>query len=365
MLRKTTVPALLAAVLPASAHASAQFSVVASVPGGPQIGAIRGTTLYGTVPNSNPSTLFSLTVAGKYTLLHSFVTGSDGTTPNAQLAPDAAGNVFGTTRTGGLNGAGTLWEYSDSGSFTVPHAFGANGDGVGPLQGPTMGPMAVIYGTTSMGTDTGNGNLFRMSHADHYRALHVFNSKHDGHCPFSGVGVSVGGTVYGTTVGIGYGGNPNGSVWKYITPGGLKTLYIFKDGDDGEWPNQAPTVDSEGNVYGTTYVQNGANFAGAIWKITAAGKFTVLHDLNGATDGYTPNSPLLLNKDGKLYGTTYQGGPGEYGTVYSITPSGKFSVVYGFTDQADGANPTGNLVRNKDGALFGGTATGQVFRVMP
>lgn len=348
-----------------TALAMVQFSVVASVAGGPQIGAIRGTTLYGTAPNSSPPTVFSLTTAGNYNVLHSFVTGSDGSIPNAQLGMDGAGNVFGTTRTGGQNGAGTLWEYSAAGAFTVPHAFGADGDGVGPLQGPTIGPKSALYGTTSMGTDTGNGNAFRMSHPGSYRVLHVFQSKHDGHCPFSGVAVTAEGTVYGTTVGMGYGGNPNGSVWKYSPPGGLKTLYVFKDGDDGEWPNQAPTVDRAGNVYGTTYVQNGANFAGAVWKITAAGKFSLLHDLNGATDGYIPNSPLLLGKDGKFYGTTYQGGPGYYGTVYSITPSGKFRVVYAFTNQSDGAYPTGNLVGASDGALYGGTATGQVFRIKP
>jgi uncharacterized repeat protein (TIGR03803 family) len=350
-------------LLPAAAHAAAQFSVVASVPGGPQIGAVRGTTLYGTVPTSSPPTLFSLTTSGKYTLLHNFVTGSDGTTPNALLARDAAGNVFGTTQTGGQNGAGTLWEYTADGAFSVLHAFGSYDDGVGPLQGPTMGPASVIYGTTSMGTKTGNGSLFRMSGDRHYRPLHVFQSRHDGHCPFSGVAVRADGTVYGTTVGIGYGGNPNGSVWQYSTARHLKTLYIFKDRGDGEWPNQAPTVDGAGNVYGTTYVQNGDNFPGAVWKIAADGTFSVLHHLNGARDGYTPNSPLVLGKDGNLYGTTYQGGAGYYGTVYSITPSGKFSVIHAFTGQTDGAYPTGNLVRDNDGALYGGTTSGQVFRI--
>jgi uncharacterized repeat protein (TIGR03803 family) len=364
-LATTPALALWVALLPAIASAAPQFSVVASVAGGPQIGAIRGTTLYGTVPFTSPPFLFSLTTSGTYTLLHNFVTGSDGTEPNARMAMDRGGNMFGTTPTGGQNGAGTLWEYSAEGAFTVPHAFGANGDGDSPLQGPTMGPLSVLYGTTSMGTDTNNGSLFRMSHAGHYRPLHVFQSKGDGHCPFSGVAVGADGTVYGTTVGVDYGGHPNGSVWKFSTPGGLKTIYVFKDGHDGEYPDQAPTVDGAGNVYGTTHIQDGSNFAGAIWKISAAGKFSLLRDLNGGTDGFHPNSPLLLNRNGILYGTTYEGGPSNYGTLFSITPSGKFAVVHAFSNGGDGAYPTGNLVSNSDGAIFGGTSDGEVFRVVP
>ena len=181
----------------------------------------------------------------------------------------------------------------------------------------------------------------------------------------SGVGVSASRMIYGTTVGVGYGGNPNGSVWQFSKAGGLKTLYVFQDGNDGEWPDQAPTVDSAGNVYGTTYIKGGSNFAGTIWAIGAGGKFSLLHSMNGTTDGYVPNSPLVIGSDGNLYGTTLGGGTNNGGVVFSISPAGQSTVVHTFTDNGDGAVPTGNLVQDTGSAIYGGTSDGTVFKVVP
>ena len=65
-------------------------------------------------------------------------------------------------------------------------------------------------------------------------------------------------------VGNGFGGDPNGAVWKLSPHNKLTPLYKFKDGDDGEYPNQAPIVDGAGNVYGTILTMKGTNYAGAI-----------------------------------------------------------------------------------------------------
>jgi uncharacterized repeat protein (TIGR03803 family) len=346
------------------AHA-ASFAVIGSVAGGPQIGAIQGSTLIGTLPYMGAGVLFTLTTSGTYTTLHSFAAGTDGSSPRARLAVDGAGDIYGTASGGGANNAGTLWKFSAKGVMTTPHAFGANGDGSTPMQGPSMGPHRTVYGVTGEGAIGGSGNIFSLSHAGTYTDLYEFQSKGDGHCPFSGIAVSKTGTLYGTTVGVGYGGNPNGSVWSYSPAGVLTTLYVFQDGADGEWPTQAPVLDPAGDLYGTTSVQNGASFAGAIWKISAAGAFSILHAMNGATDGYAPNSPLLLGKDGLLYGTTGSGGASNDGTVFSISKTGAFTVVHSFANGSDGAAPTGNLVRDSAGAIYGGTASGPVFRITP
>jgi uncharacterized repeat protein (TIGR03803 family) len=335
------------------------------VPGGAQIGAVKGSLLYGTVPSTSPATLFSLSTKGKYTLLHSFNAGTDGSTPNARLALDPFGNLYGTAPSGGVNDGGTLWEYSASGVFSTPHPFGGANDGGDPMQGPTLGLHNDLLGTTAMGAPNNNGILFNMAHHGAYKIMYNFLSDNDGHCPFSGVAVGKSGAVYGTTVGMGYGGNPNGSVWKFTKSGGLQTIYKFQNGNDGEWPYQAPVVDSAGNVYGTTFIQNGTNFPGAIWMISAKGVFSVLYDFTGGTDGYYPNSPLLIDSDGKLYGTTRSGGADNYGTVFSITPSGTFTLVHGFANNGDGGQPTGNLVAAKDGTIYGGTAYGPVFKIVP
>ena len=344
---------------------AAQFSILATVTGAPQIGAMEGSTLYGTDSTASPPTLFSLTTAGTYAVLHSFNAATDGSGPNARLAIDRAGNLFGTATGGGTYSSGTFWEYYATGVFSPLHAFGGPKDGISPFQGPTMDGKNEIVGTTSMGAPKGNGTIFAMKHESDYKTLYYFQSLADGHCPFSGVAVSSSRVIYGTTVGVAYGGNPNGSVWQFSKAGGLQTLYRFLDGNDGEWPNQAPTLDSAGNVYGTTYIRGGANVAGAIWTISAAGLFSVLHSMNGPTDGFGPNSPLVLGSDGNLYGTTQQGGTGDGGTVFSISPAGQFATVHNFTNSGDGAVPTGNLVQGADGAIYGGTSFGTVFKIVP
>jgi uncharacterized repeat protein (TIGR03803 family) len=310
--------------------------------------------------------LFKIQTNGRnYTVLHGFVAASDGRAPNARLAIDSAGNLFGTTRNGGAYNQGTLWEYSSAHVMSTPHAFGANGDGGSPMQGPTLGGSDAIFGAASMGANGNSGNIFNLMHEATYRDIYKFASAADGHCPFSGVAFAPGGKLYGTVVGYGYGGNPNGSVWQFTAQGGLRTLYVFQNGYDGEWPDQAPIVDGAGNLYGTTYIQNGSPFAGAVWRIDTWGNFSVVHDLVGATDGYGPNSPLLLDKNGNLYGTTLYGGAYNLGTVYRITPSGGFSVVHTFANNADGAEPTGNLVNDGYGTIYGGTASGTVFKIAP
>jgi uncharacterized repeat protein (TIGR03803 family) len=74
---------------------------------------------------------------------------------------------------------------------------------------------------------------------------------------------------------------------------------------------------------------------------------------------------LVIGSDGNLYGTTLQGGSGDGGTVFSISPSGQFTVVHSFTDSGDGAVPTGNLVQGSNGAIYGGTSDGPVFEIVP
>jgi uncharacterized repeat protein (TIGR03803 family) len=347
------------------AHA-ATFKTIGSIAGGPAIGAVSDTTLYGVVAYSGNGFLFSMPIAGgAATTLHNFNGTTDGSAPDGRLARNYAGALYGATPGGGANGDGTLWEYTAQGKFTVLHAFGANGDGAAPMQGPTLGAGGIVYGATGEGAIGGSGNIFKLTRPKTYDVMYEFMSMGDGHCPFSGLAYGPGGVLYGTTVGVGFGGNPTGSVWSYSPANGLKTLYVFQNGADGEWPTQAPVVDGAGNVYGVSSTQNGTSYAGAIWKISAIGHFSILHAMAGATDGYAPNSPLLMNADGLLYGTTGSGGVDGYGTVFSISKSGAFNVVHSFTAGADGAQPTGNLVQSSAGVIYGGTAYGAVFSITP
>ena len=326
---------------------------------GSSIGAVSGATLYGTDSGGH---LFSMTTSGTSKVLHTFSGGNDGGPANLQLVLNSAGALFGTSHDGGAYGGGTLWKYAH-GILTTMHAFGNGTDGSGPLQGPASDGLATLAGTTSGGADNTNGNAFTM-HGAKYKVRYDFMSNGDGHCPFSGVAADAKHNLYGTTVGNGFGGNPTGSVWQLTPANKLNTLYVFQDGADGEYPDQAPALDSAGNIYGTTYIKGGSGFPGAIYKVVG-GQGSVLHSFVATTDGYMPNSPLLLDTDGKFYGTTYQGGSGNFGVVYSITTAGGFKAVYVFTGKSDGSHPTGNLVHDSSGAIYGGTESGTIFKIVP
>lgn len=358
----------IAALLAPACAGAATFSILGTVPGAPGIGAATGNTVFGVTPSNGADgsgALFQLAAGNRLSVLHQFTGATDGSVPTAPLARDQAGNLTGIATYGGANGGGTLWRYTASGQFTVLHAFGGSGDGATPLQGPVRDSAGDLFGTTAGGAVSTNGNAFEYAASGAYASLHDFLSGADGHCPFSGLTRSAGGMLFGTTVGNGFGGNPTGSVWKLSPSGTLTTLYVFTNGADGEYPMQAPVLDNAGNLYGTTAIRNGSSFAGALYRISPTQGFTLLHAFVADTDGAQPNGPLMRNTDGNIYGTTATGGPGGQGTVFAITPAGAFSVLHAFTGGADGGAPTGGLAHNASGIIFGGTGSGQVFRIKP
>jgi uncharacterized repeat protein (TIGR03803 family) len=143
-------------------------------------------------------------------------------------------------------------------------------------------------------------------------------------------------------------------------------LHSFSASPSNGANSSAPlTRGVDGNFYGTTY-NGGSNVPGrgTVFKITPTGDFTVLHSFVGyPSDGDTPYSGLLLANDGNFYGTTYQGGAWNLGTVYRITPDGAFTVIHSFGGVAmfDGARPYyGSLIQGTDGNLYGTTYNGGV-----
>jgi uncharacterized repeat protein (TIGR03803 family) len=353
-------------------NASPEFSVVATITGGPLVGAISGSTLYATIRYGavkQAGALYSVSLSdGTYTLLHDFNRTTDGANPNGQLAIDKAGNVIGTATTGGTNGTGTIWEYTKKGVFGTLYTFGTTmGDGANPLAGPTLVDGETLAGTASAGgASGGNGTVFQLkAKHDAYSERYAFQSGSDGHTPDSGVVRDAKGNLYGTTVGNGSGGEPTGTVWELSKKGVLTTLYVFKDGADGEYPDQTPTLDAAGNLYGSTYIEKGNSVGGAIWTIDTSGQFSVLHQMDQNTDGGLIDGPLLLDVDGNFYGSATVSGMYGFGTVFQITPSGTLTVMHAFSGGYDGTYPTGPLVHDAAGNIYGGTVSGQIFEITP
>lgn len=379
--RKTAFAAIATAAFAAASAARADtFTALTTLSEPAAIGAVQGGVLYGTSTSGGSSgegEVFTITpsIAGgkttyKYAPLYDF-SGSDGANPNSRLIVDGLGNVFGTAQNGGNQGAGTVFAISAKGRLLWSHSLQPTTEGGIPLDGLAADAYGNFFGTTSRDAiSPGNGVLFRVNSSGAFHVVYLFRSTSiDGHCPFTGVVVDRSETIYGTTVGFGFGGQPEGAIWKRPNGGKPTTQHSFTDGTDGEWPQVTPTLDTAGNLWGVSYVQNASDFAGAIWKLSATG-FNVVYSFTGGADGYQPDAPLLLGRNGYLYGTTANGGSGSGssgdGVVYKIsTTGGAPTVVHTFTHGTDGAFPAGGLAMDSSGNIYGGTATGSVFQITP
>ncbi len=148
----------------------------------------------------------------------------------------------------------------------------------------------------------------------------------------------------------------------------FKTLVNF-NGTNGSFPGSAPMVQgANGNLYGTTS-SGGKNNGGTVFELTPAGKLTTLYNFCSkinCADGEAPEAALLLATNGNFYGTTLKGGThcvsaGGCGTIFAMTPAGKLTTLYSFcaeTNCTDGQNPRGAMIEATDGNFYGTTFAG-------
>jgi uncharacterized repeat protein (TIGR03803 family) len=219
------------------------------------------------------------------------------------------------------------------------------------------------YGTTNQGGKYGGGTVFKVAPAgklsDIYSFCAMTNCK-DGQYPWSSLLLGSDGNFYGTT-NVG-GSHGSGTVFKMTLGGKLTTLYSFCPAHgctDGQYPVGLMQA-SNGNFYGTTS-NAGANGGGTIFEISPAGKFKLLYSFCSNCHGYAPRSGPMQASNGNLYGTTYLGGSQNGGVVYEITTAGVFKVLYNFclkNNCADGQNPFGGLIQGSNGSLYGATGSG-------
>jgi uncharacterized repeat protein (TIGR03803 family) len=319
-------------------------------------------------------------------VLYNFTNGTDGGLPNPPLVRDQAGNLYGTTEEGGdINssncnppqGCGTIFKVTPRGKETVVYDFKGTPDAAYPGAGLSRDAAGNFYGTTFLGGTSNMGTVYKLDKTGKETVLHSFTGGHDGGNPFATILLDPEGNLYGTTE---IGGDTAGCdigdmvgcgvVFKISQAGKFTVLHTF-NGYDGADPLGRVVRDEAGNLYGTTYAggitscHNGG--CGTVFKLDPTGKETVLLKFNvPGKGGIFPSGPLLRDAAGNLYGTTTWGGDlscGQSvgcGTVFKLDTAGKETVLYKFKDDANGALPNGPLVQDADGHLYGTASLGGI-----
>jgi uncharacterized repeat protein (TIGR03803 family) len=390
------------ALFMAATHAGAQETVLYNFPCGatgcePTSNLIfdAASNLYGTSPYggaTNYGVLFELSpqAGGGWTeaVLHSFSNnGHDGYRPQGGLIFDAAGNLYGTTSGGGVHKGGTVFELAPAtgGGWTefVLHNFGGGTDGAEPNAGLVMDAAGNLYGTTTLGGAHGDGTAFELTPVAGEgwteKMLHSFSGTTDGSQPWAGLTFDAAGNLYGTTTG---GGAYNGGTVFELLPQASgqwlgRVLHAFgqvnANGVSTTEPFGGVVFDAAGNLYGTTYYGGGGG-GGVVYELTpttGGWKETAVHDFGDGISGQSGTNLLagvVFDTAGNLYGTTINGGDEHgdcsttgCGVVYELTPStgGGWteSVLFAF-NYSDGGHPTGTLVFDSAGNIYGTTTAG-------
>jgi uncharacterized repeat protein (TIGR03803 family) len=320
--------------------------------------------------SSGTGTVFCITHQGTLSNLYRFSDGLDGGWPQAGLAQGSDGNFYGSTGGGGGYGWGTVFQITRSGQFTsffsvdgglgyISSALVAARDG----NFYTMGgwPGGLGQGTLFSLTPGGLANVLVS-----FTGTNGFPGW-DSDALIQGTD----GNFYGTTqlggaefTGV-FGDDGQGTAF-VMTPDGTLTTLVSFNGTNGSVPT-ALVQGRDSNLYGTTYegglgfVSNSANeYAGygSVFKLSTNGILTTLAFFNPTNGGGHPHS-LMQALDGNFYGTTYDNGTnGGYGSIFKVTTNGTLVGLFQF-DRTNGANPYyAPLLQDTDGSFYGTTFNG-------
>lgn len=369
LMTRSALLLLLGVVTLTSAPAGAQnLTILYSFKGGADGASPAGALVrdaagnfYGTTEEGSTfdqGTVFKLDSAGAETVLHSFGASGDGFFPRSSLVQDSAGNFYGTAPYGGQFGQGAIFKIDANGNETVFYSFTGLQDGQAPIASLIRDSANNLYGTASQGGAVGYGCVFKVDALGVQTTLYSFVGRPDGQFPlYAGLVHDAAGNFYGATQ---VGGNAGfGTVFRLAANGQETVLHSFTGQGDGIQPSSTLLWHS-GSVYGTTFGGE-PTWSGTVFQITSEGKGRTLYTFSGGADGQYPAAGLIRDPAGNLYGTTAGGGAFGGGTVFKLSPAGKETVLHSFALSGDGAYPQGALVRDAAGNLYGTTQSGGTF----
>jgi uncharacterized repeat protein (TIGR03803 family) len=313
-------------------------------------GKLYGTTNRGGIYDSG--TIFEIPLSsGTLTTLASF-NGLYGI--YGGVVPDASGNLYGTAASGGAGNYGAVYRFIQGTSSIQIWASFTKTDGAVPYAGLTCDAAGNLYGTTSQGGAYGKGTVFEMAATSaKITTLVSFNST-NGSGPLASVTLDSAGNLYGTT--SEGGADSVGTVFEIPNGSPALTTIATFDQSVGSSPFDGVTFDALGNLYGTAYVGGTAN-TGTVFEIPQGpGTLTTVASFDG-TSGTKPQG-FAVDRSGNLYGTTALGGPNGDGLIFEIPKGSANSTTLAMFNGTNGASPSGDLTIDDLGNLFGTTAGG-------
>ena len=288
-----------------------------------------GGVLYGVTPDGQVSSLHTF---GYATMNSLFQYNADGADPAATLTQGADGTLYGVAYTGGTTGSGTIYSLTTDGAFTLLYTFGTSGavSGVNPASALTPGPGGNFYGTTRYGGDDGVGIIYQLTPGGSVTQLASLPAPPPrpigcaGMIWDGGLVVGANGKLYGAQCSGGT--NTTGSLYSFDTTTRTFTslhdfaaTFVNSDANVGGWGPNAPLVLApDGDFYGTTG-EGGTHGTGTIFVMGQNGTLKTLYNFSaaGAFDGMYPQQ-LMIGPDNNLYGTTSVGGVNNAGAVFRV-----------------------------------------------
>jgi hypothetical protein len=348
--------------------------------------------------------LLALTACGlfagqPYHEIYHFKGGQDGHYPAAAMIADAEGNLYGTTTYGGsgsceqnVQGCGTVFRLSPpakpGGAWinSVLYRFQGGADGAFPQYAMIFDQSGNLYGATSIGGDVagcegGCGTVFELQRPSTpdgvwtESILYAFHGQPDAMAP-NGLAFDKSGNLYGMAYSGGHCHEDRGGDHCYgvayelappSTPGSPwseTVLYRFRRLINTP---AGPVADASGNLYGTA--NGGRHGAGTVIEFAppSSGNTVAVHPIyafSGDTSGADPSPGLTIDQEGRIFGSSSEGGPGGAGTIFRLDPPARpgerwrAAVLYAFTGGSGGGNPNGSLVIGNEGKLYGVTRAG-------
>ncbi len=282
--------------------------------------------------------------------------------PYGSLMQASDGKLYGMTYYGGVNGAGSLFQYDPTiGAFSIKYDFDF-ADGRFPYGSLIQAKDGNLYGmATAGGTSATNDNgvLFKFNPQNStFTKLFDLDGTTTGSTPCGALLQATDGMLYGMTY---QGGANNMGVLFQFNPGNNAfNVRVDFDGDaKGQNPYGSLIQATDGKLYGMTKY-GGLNGCGVVFQFDPrTNNFTKKVDFDMVTTGGDPDGSLMQAADGKLYGLTEAGGAHSVGVLFQYDPvTLTFVNMLDFDGSSNGSSPYGSLMQAFDGNLYGMTYNG-------